>query len=1329
MNKKLRKFLCYSLLVATVSTLNLPSIAGDIVADAITVETSTDASPYGNVSISNSGIVNNAISIEIGNATLNAENDLIQNSGSISVNTLNNSGKILGYNDVSGNLNINGDSTNTGIVEQNNITLGKTDTLVNIVNNGTITSTGAFTNYSNLSGNNGVLNITGGSNVSGSITQGTVNIYNAYTNNSTLNAVMSMTNSGGITNNSDITAQILTNNGAISGELGNLVINNGGISNGEIAQNNITIGGSFENNKLLEAKNEFINNGTIKNNSTIKTGILTNNATISGTNGTLVVSNGGVSNGSVLQNSITIGGDFENNGTLEATKELITSGTITNLSDIKIGELTNTGNIVGDSGTLTINKGGINSSTSSIIQREISIKGTLENAGIIEAKDSLTNGGTIKNTNSIITNVINNTGTISGATGVLTINEGGKNTGTISQKEVILGGGNFTNNGTITIAESFTNNTLIEGTGTLNIKGGGANNEVLKQANITFSGADNTFTNNSNITLSGKLTNSTAHLANNSNITTGSLVNSGKIDGSGNLTINGTAAGSNSGTISQTTISSNGSFTNYSNGKISATTINLNSTSSFNNQGILGDNTTTLTNRGTLTNTGTVGNKTFNNTSTGNITNNSTMSTTGTFTNSGTLTNKKTITTGALTNNGTFINSGANATLDSTNFTNNKNFILEDGAKASLKTITNNASTGVITIKNGSSLVLSNQTGAINGTINTLIGENTMNLGNGIGANGIVNIGDGLSSTILNLTGGDITQNAKLNINTGSHLVINNSLSEVNLGNDDIYEGGIILKDGKLNANSQTLQAIDASRTLPNTKYYSQAGGSLNLINSTLIAEKNSITGGDINLDSLSIYTSKDGGFYLNNFKAAGELQAKNTINEDFIMTNMIIGDKASNDNQLDLTLDIYGRSNAANKHGSDRFIAENIQADAGLDSAVINIKDWTLSGDVIGLDAPIDRHIKLGNIFAGNIAENIDINVAQKEVFTPIGWYELKNNGGIRGNYSLSLARFNPQVYRGQVATVSQYMNQLLVNDMLLNHSMLLPSFKENNNRTISSNTNRYASVSPLYTPYQYSTKEGGLWYKMYGTFEKLQMNRFNVDNNAYGSLVGADLGLMEGKNGWNYVSTAYIGYNGGHQSYKNNTSMYQNGGQLGFMRTWYKDGLVIGGLVYGGVYHNDMDVAGTSENTVNYYVGASTKTAYNLRLNENWVIQPNMLLAYNLFGQQNWHTDYGQMSMMSGFLNGFNVAPGVNFIWERDTFSLYATLQYMFNICGSSDGRAGNVDLPSMHMDRGYLQYGIGINKSLTERSSGYIQTMFRNIGRTGVGFQLGFKYLLGY
>ena len=586
----------------------------------------------------------------------------------------------------------------------------------------------------------------------------------------------------------------------------------------------------------------------------------------------------------------------------------------------------------------------------------------------------------------------------------------------------------------------------------------------------------------------------------------------------------------------------------------------------------------------------------------------------------------------------------------------------------------------------------------------------------------------------------DIQDGATLEVDTGAKFNLNGATAAQPTA--DQWNGLIVNNGGTVTANNisnSATGALEQENGTTNIKHYSTvnlgnassvSGGTINVTDNSILnaIDASVITGGDMVIDNTSKFTSNGGGFVANNITASGMFDVMNGSMDAHTATVLNVGD--AEDSQLDFTFDVYGRSDS-NK-GSDSFAFTNINKGSGVtgDTATINISDWNLGGDIYGWDAPIDRHIDLGNIFSGTIAEDVEFTSTDKEIHTPIGYYQLNNHGGLTGNYTLDLARFDGPVFRGQVATVAQWMNQLAIDDMLFTHSMVLPSFKEEDGGTASSGVmaNRYAATSPMFAPYQYSRKDGGLWYKMYGNFENLQMNNgLKVGNNSYGALIGADFGLKELKHGWKFMPTAYIGYNGAHQTFAN-MGAYQNGGQAGFLGTFYKNNFIVAGLVYGGVYDNSMDVAGHTENTFNYFAGAATKAAYNIRLHRDWVLQPNIMAAYNFFGQQNWHSDYGQMGMMAGMLHGVNIAPGVNLIWEKDTFSAYITLQYMYNVNGAVGGRAGNVDLPHMEMERGYIQYGIGFTKKFTDRASGYLQAVLRNVGRTGAGFQLGFNYFLG-
>ena len=430
-------------------------------------------------------------------------------------------------------------------------------------------------------------------------------------------------------------------------------------------------------------------------------------------------------------------------------------------------------------------------------------------------------------------------------------------------------------------------------------------------------------------------------------------------------------------------------------------------------------------------------------------------------------------------------------------------------------------------------------------------------------------------------------------------------------------------------------------------------------------------------------------------------LNAMNSVLNKYQISNDMIVEGKNN-----LSIDIDGR----NKVG-DAFIINNLTSNT---NGTLNVADFNF----IGL-APIDRQFKIRVFDANSINDKVNFTSTDKEIFTPIGYYNLQSSGG--GWYTSNMTRYNPQVFRGQVATLASFNNQLMIDDMLLNHVTL------DSERLLaqSKNANIYASTLPQFAPYQYKKEDGGLWYKSYVNFENLSLTQgLKVGNNSYGSLVGADFPVIKLKHGWRLMPTAYIGYNGAHQTF-NGVGMYQNGGQGGLMGTFMKDNFIGSVVAYGGGYNNEMSVAGNTDRAGNWFAGTAAKLAYNFHPTKHFTIQPTAFMSYNIFGRQNWGTDFGSMSMNSGLLNGINVAPGMNFIYAKETWSVYATFQYMYNINEQVGGRAGNVDLASVKMEHGYIQYGLGVTKTWKDRLNSFFQIVFRNGGRTGVGFQLGLNY----
>mgnify|MGYP002765632617 CR=1 FL=1 len=652
--------------------------------------------------------------------------------------------------------------------------------------------------------------------------------------------------------------------------------------------------------------------------------------------------------------------------------------------------------------------------------------------------------------------------------------------------------------------------------------------------------------------------------------------------------------------------------------------------------------------------------------------------------------------------NGIFQANSGKLMLENSTFTVGKDSFINSSVETNIDSnsklqITDN---GWVTI--GDNDIWNGEVSLAGGTLNyerTVSTSSTMT-GDLIATSGNLNL---LKNSYINIKSpSNIAQAVSVDIQKDATVEISNG-AEFNLDSNDKWNGLIKNEvDGILKTDNVNNSAFGGM--LQQNKGVSIFDNNSNI---TIDGKDSYILGGTVEIkngSALNIGSGvADNHFFVSDLNMTNNsaLNAMNSVLNKYQISNDMIVEGKNN-----LSIDIDGR----NKVG-DAFIINNLTSNT---DGTLNVADFNF----IGL-APIDRQFKIRVFDANSINDKVNFTSTDKEIFTPIGYYNLQSAGG--GWYTSNMTRYNPQVFRGQVATLATYNNQLVIDDMLLNHVTL------DSERTLaqSRNANRYASTLPQFAPYQYKKEDGGLWYKSYVNFENLSLTQgLKVGNNSYGSLVGADFPVIKLKHGWRLMPTAYIGYNGAHQTF-NGVGMYQNGGQGGLMGTFMKDNFIGSVVAYGGGYNNEMSVAGNTDRAGNWFAGTAAKLAYNFHPTKHFTIQPTAFMSYNIFGRQNWGTDFGSMSMNSGLLNGINVAPGMNFIYAKETWSVYATFQYMYNINDQVGGRAGNVDLASVKMEHGYIQYGLGVTKTWKDRLNSFFQIVFRNGGRTGVGFQLGLNY----
>ncbi len=668
------------------------------------------------------------------------------------------------------------------------------------------------------------------------------------------------------------------------------------------------------------------------------------------------------------------------------------------------------------------------------------------------------------------------------------------------------------------------------------------------------------------------------------------------------------------------------------------------------------------------------------------------------------------------------------------------------------------ADNGSLNINSGGSLTLSDvtfagstQTSYIADSVNVLIANNsklTLNSSNttfianeNVQYNGTIDVRAGNFIYDKTTNGGFVALGGNVTFKDNSILTFNNDtdliMSTTNVTVEDTAvinnQAGSIFLDGNdtflgtINNSSTGNVLFDSSDV--NTGTYRQTGGTLTLTNNSSL-ELNAdsyVIGGDVNLDNSSInatnvsnsfnydfltlqnnsiFTSAQGLNIANNLSTSNSTidMMNGTLNTS-IINNMVVPSGST----AEFNIDLSPRTGL-----SDDFIINQLTTDSA-GNAYISVDKFQF------IDAiPLDREVIFNVFQPTNTVGNIIYTSSNSTTSTPLGNYQLYSLG--EGSYVARLLAFNDQIYRGQVSMLAMYNQQLEVENILLNHLPLVGQ-----PHLAMENANKYAALIPQFAPYQYSPKDGGLWFKSYATFERLFMtSNLNIGNNYYGTLIGADFPQTYIRDGWKFIPTAYVAYNGGHQTFSG-VSMYQNGGQFGGMGTLVKDDFIFSAMGYLGGYQNDMNVAGKRDDTTNWFAGTAGKITYSFHPFKDIIIQPTGFVAYNSFGKQRWKSNFGSITMNYGMLNGISVAPGLNAILMKETWSLYFTTQYIFNINDRINGEAGNIGINGIEMRHGYIEYGFGATKKITDKLNSYFQILFREGGRRGVGLQFGIQYSL--
>ena len=617
-------------------------------------------------------------------------------------------------------------------------------------------------------------------------------------------------------------------------------------------------------------------------------------------------------------------------------------------------------------------------------------------------------------------------------------------------------------------------------------------------------------------------------------------------------------------------------------------------------------------------------------------------------------------------------------------------------------------------LTNDSTLNLNDVT--INGTNNVLSSSNS---------NAKVNI----TNSVIN---GDITaaESTPLDLTTEGKSELNGTISNVTLTNNgDLVNGGTISGniDNKSGA-SLTTNIGNLSGTVTNDGRINAVGNS---------STSNDIQGnGDIyvtsgtttinhNVNGNTLYLEDGSNLILDGNKdiSQGGLVANGGVLAG-ISNNQIstynLGNVTLNQN-----LNIEGIDFRVSDSTTDTFTGSYTG------SGKIAINNINIVGDSITKDS---LNVSLSEL-TGIDNSYLTVRDQQlKDIMSPIR----KLSGSVSNNYITyapagnSAADFNPAILASPVsAELGGYLTQVQTLQEGFYHldRYTKISYKE---RKAAEDANKYAiseqTSVPTYKRSEIPETSKAMWVIPYTSFEKVNLRGgIDVDNITYGALYGGDTDLYDLGNGYKGVISAYIGYNGSHQSY-NGISMNQQGGTLGVTGTLYKNNFFTALTVSAGASAGQAYTNYGTDNFALLTAGAANRTGYNFELADGkLIIQPQVFLAY-VFVNPFDYTSASGVRISSDPLNTIQVAPGLKIIGNlKHGWRPYAGIDVMMNFMGNTKYMANETRLPELSV-KPYVQYGLGIQKSFGEVFTGFFQTMLRNGGRTGIVLTAGFRWTLG-
>ena len=565
-------------------------------------------------------------------------------------------------------------------------------------------------------------------------------------------------------------------------------------------------------------------------------------------------------------------------------------------------------------------------------------------------------------------------------------------------------------------------------------------------------------------------------------------------------------------------------------------------------------------------------------------------------------------------------------------------------------------------------------------------------------------------------------ENAYLGPDSEGQLVINNdsgntiTLNNTTIDDRSLNGGTKFTGNSDINFNGEYINTLNRS----NTKVHVDLNGATLTKNGADSYANWNLNSGTLKyLNDSHLANGGNNSIYFN----GGNLDLRNSIASEIPLANLGLSANSNIYVDVDLankTMDKLTTNNFSHTDGKLNVAGMTLLSDANDDVTTINFtNDSNLMGNV---EYTGTKTVAYSPIFKYNVSYD---NTNGDFTFS-------RGNGGSGGNPS---SAFNPAILSTPVAAqVGAYLTQLNTYEQAFANQDMLMSMT-NEQRTAMKFANKLASTQGTgeggvitFSPNQIPEEDKGLWFRPFATFENVGLkNGPNVKNIGYGTLVGGDSGIVELKHGWDAIYSGYVGYNGSNQYY-DGVSVTQNGGTVGLSGIWYKNNFFTGLTANVGASVGEASTMFGNDEFAMLSTGVASKTGYNWELADGkFIIQPSFLMSYSFVNTFDYTNSAG-VKINSDPLHAIQIAPGLKFIGNlKNGWQPYVSLQMVWNLIDKTRFHANNVSLPDMSVDP-YFQYGVGLQKRIGERFTGFGQAMIRNGGRNGIALQFGFRWALG-